>query len=132
MEVKEMERLAISTLKTLISGRNTTKEIVQYIVQIFYKTETSVFDKIDIRERVLVYPRRLYMFIIYLHFNVGIQEVADEFGFTRSLVYHHCRNVFDEYDSDRDFKDKISILFDEETMEKMRNKLLRKKRKETI
>ena len=67
--------------------------------------------------------RKLYIFIKYLYFNTHVQDVADEFSFSRQLIYYHSRSILAAYDSDPDFKDKLGILFLPETMDLMRKKL---------
>jgi hypothetical protein len=128
MHVADMEKMAQNTLNVLMSGRNVNRDIVEYIVKIFYKTERGVFKKIRTRDNELVKLRRLYLFIRYLYFDINIQDVADEFSHTRSTIYYHCQVILDSYDSDVEFRHDLSTLFLPETIEIMRDKLNRKRR----
>jgi predicted DNA-binding protein YlxM (UPF0122 family) len=128
--VRDLESLAASTLKLLVTGKNANSRTVEYIVQTFYRTDVSIFENTKKRDSLLVEMRRMYMFLRFLYYGYRSQEVADEFKCSRQTIHHHCYALLDEYDSDVPFKNKLLVLFSEEIMESLRTKLLKIRRYE--
>ena len=121
---------------------NTWSQRYRYLVEKI-SDEKSILDAIEIicdkkvdfmanirsRKQQFVCSRRLYMFIMYLHFGVKVQRVADKFGMTRANIYYHCHSVFDQYDVDLEFRIKMSMLFTKDYMIELRERLSKVERK---
>ena len=105
------------------------EEAIVSAVRIIYKTDSDFMSYGPCRNRNIVYPRRIYMFIMYLHFGIRIQGVANKFGMTRANVYWHCCQVFNEYDISTEFRVKMSALFTPDNMIEMKERFNKRKRR---
>ena len=120
--VSEIETIALNILELILMEDSANSKSIELFVKIFYKTNVDFLAKNTTRAGMYTRARRLYMFLRYLFCDVRIQVVADEMRCSRANVYHHCELVFDDFNYNTEFRDKISPVIDKDTMGILKNK----------
>ncbi len=124
---QNIEELTKVALSAILYSKVVKQDLIVKAVQILFKSNTDFITGTPSRTKEYVGMRRVYYFIRYLFLDEHIQVVADEMNLTRANIYHHCQVMFDLYDTNVDFRKFMLLLFDKETIEKMRDKFNCKK-----
>ena len=128
-ELKELAFNAWSQKYSYLIKKKSDEKSILKAIELICENKIDLMSNIKSRKPEFVCARRLYMFIMYLHFGVKVQIVADKFGMTRANIYHHCHYIFDQYDVDMEFRIKMSMFFTKDYMIELRERLSKVERK---
>lgn len=105
----------------------TSFEIISSIVgRLFYLNPKLL--KLRSNKRVVVKPRMVAVFMLYLYLDIPSQKICDYYNISRATLIHYCETITDEYLIYEEMKEKLDKLMTQAEMTKCIRKLKKRKR----